>query len=299
MAEGAARRQAAGSIYDLGYRRYEGARLGRRSAALALFAYTFRAIWGIGRSWLAKLFPIGLFVIVMVPAVVVVAMAALAPEDYEIVKAEEVYGLVAIVMALFCAVAAPELVGRDERHHTLALYFSRPLSRVDYVATKLASLAVALFVLLFVPEVVIQGGNAVAATDTARYVRDNADLLPPLAASSAVTAAFMASLSLAVAMQTSRRAFATGAVIAAFVIPSALGNIFVETLSGEAQRYSLLISPIDLLQGAVYWMFGADFPQPSSLSKAGLDGGAYFAAALGYTLIAIGFVYRGIRRVSV
>lgn len=296
---GALPRQPSASIYDLGYRRYGGMRRGRRYAVLSLFTYSFWAIWGIGRSWLAKLFPMGLFVIAMVPALAVLTFAALAPEDVDIARPEEFFGFVAIVMALFCAVAAPELVGRDERRHTLALYFSRALSRADYVAAKLAALALSLFLLLFVPQIVSQAGNAVAASALARYLRDNADLLPPIAASSAVAAAFMAAVSLAVAMQTSRRSLATGAVIAIFVIPSAIGNIFVETLSGEAQKYSLLISPIDLLQGAVYWIFGAGYQAESSLSKAGLNGASYFAAAVVYTLLAVGFIYRGIRRINV
>ena len=44
-----------GSIYDLGYQAYEGPRLGRRSAVLALFAQTVRSCFGIGRGGRAKI----------------------------------------------------------------------------------------------------------------------------------------------------------------------------------------------------------------------------------------------------
>ena len=37
---------------------------------------------------------------------------------------------------LFCAVVAPELVSRDLRGGVLPLYFSRPLTRIDYALAK-------------------------------------------------------------------------------------------------------------------------------------------------------------------
>ena len=40
----------AGSIYDLGYRRYEGVRLGRGAAIRALAADSFRTTYGIGHG---------------------------------------------------------------------------------------------------------------------------------------------------------------------------------------------------------------------------------------------------------
>ncbi len=131
-------------IYDLGYRSYEGARLGRGYAVFSLFTYSLRSrVWpgpvlgqqavrnGLGVCW--RLFP----------ALVQLAVAAISPADFDVTHPENLlhrFGFVCIVLALFCAVAAPELIGRDQRHQTLALYFSRALSRTDYVTAKLAAL---------------------------------------------------------------------------------------------------------------------------------------------------------------
>ena len=49
-----------GSIYDLGYQGYEGPRLGRRSAATALFRNTLKGCFGIGRGGRAKIAPLAL-----------------------------------------------------------------------------------------------------------------------------------------------------------------------------------------------------------------------------------------------
>ncbi|HLQ49004.1 MAG TPA: ABC transporter permease, partial [Candidatus Dormibacteraeota bacterium] len=39
-----------GSIYDIGYRRYEGPRLGRAHAIRSLFFHSLRSTFGIGRG---------------------------------------------------------------------------------------------------------------------------------------------------------------------------------------------------------------------------------------------------------
>src|SRR4051794_41930445 len=67
-----------GSIYDLGYQGYEGPRLGRRSATVALFWNTLRACFGIGRGGRAKIAPFVLAALSLLPAVIAVGIAALA-----------------------------------------------------------------------------------------------------------------------------------------------------------------------------------------------------------------------------
>ncbi|HEX5370363.1 MAG TPA: ABC transporter permease subunit [Dehalococcoidia bacterium] len=290
---------ARASIYDLGYRSYDGVRLGRQYAALSLFAYSFRAIFGLGRSAWAKVFPIGLAIVASVPAFVLLGVAAIAPDQFEFAKPEEYFGFISIVLGLFCAVAAPELIGRDQRHHTLALYFSRALSRVDYLGAKLAAIALALLIVTVTPQILLLTGNAVATTSLTNYLKDNADLLLPVVGSSMLVAAFMGSVSLAIAVQTSRRAFATGAVIATFVILTAIGGILADTLTGSLRHYSLLISPFGLLEGAVYYIFNAPPKFDSNLDHAGLNGVWYVVAALVYTAIAVGVLYRKMQRLAV
>jgi ABC-2 type transport system permease protein len=46
-----------GSIYDLGYRHYEGKRNGRGYAMWSLFVESLRGVWGFGRPTTAKAAP--------------------------------------------------------------------------------------------------------------------------------------------------------------------------------------------------------------------------------------------------
>jgi len=115
----------AGTIYDIGYQRYEGVRLGRRHAIWALYIHSLRSVFGIGRSLSGKVGPMGLAVIAFLPAVIQLGVAAIAPAEVEVFRPEDYYAMIEIVLAVFCAVVAPELVGRDQRTNTLSLYFSR------------------------------------------------------------------------------------------------------------------------------------------------------------------------------
>ncbi len=54
-----------------------------------------------------------------------------------------IFPLRVLVMMIFIAAQAPELVSRDLRSHVLPLYFSRPLRRLDYPLAKLAAFILA------------------------------------------------------------------------------------------------------------------------------------------------------------
>jgi ABC-2 type transport system permease protein len=286
-------------IYDLGYRRYEGGRLGRPYAVLSLYLYTLRAIFGLGRSAMSKVFPIGLAIIAMVPALIQLAVAAVAPAEFEYTSPENYFGFVSLVLALFCAVSAPEVIGRDQRNHTLSLYFSRSLSRVDYVSAKLAALGSGVFMVLVIPQALLLAGNAVSTEEIVDYMKGNVDLLPPILAGALLIGGMMSGVSLAIGSQTPRRAWATGAVIAYFVIATALGSILFETIGGDDGGYALLLSPFAVLNGAVSWIFGAESEAGSEVAEAGLDGVTYLAAALGYTALSLGLLYRRFSRMAV
>src|SRR5690606_20540250 len=133
--------QEASSIYDLGYRRYEGARLGRRYAVLALYRESLRAAFGLGRSTGAKIGPAILIAIALVPALVQLLLGALLPVDeIELVTHPDYYSGIKFLLALYIGIVAPDVVGRDQRTRSLTLYFTRAITRWDYALGKLAAM---------------------------------------------------------------------------------------------------------------------------------------------------------------
>ena len=247
--------RAAGSIYDLGYRNYEGARLGRRHAVTSLYVQSLRGVFGLGRHHASKIIPLALAVITLLPAVVQVGVVALAEEEIDIFRPDDYYEFIQWPLALFVAAVAPELVGRDQRNRTLSLYFSRALLRSDYVLAKVAALATALLILTLVPQAMVFLGNALAGDDSVDYLRDNWRDFAPIVASGAFLSLFMASVALAIASQTPRWPLASGGVIAYFAITFVVTEILVHTLETGPPRYAFLFSGFHVMRGLTLWVF--------------------------------------------
>lgn len=248
--------QATGSIYDLGYRSYEGARLGRWHAITSVYTHSLRGVFGLGRHHSSKIIPFGLAIITLLPAVVQVGVVALAKETVDVFRPDDYYEFIQWPLALFVAAVAPELVGRDQRNRTLSLYFSRALLRSDYVLAKVASLATALLILMLVPQTAVFLGNSLAGDDSAGYLRDNWKDIAPIVVSGALLSLFMASVALAIGSQTSRWQLASGGVIAYFAITFVISEILVHTLATGPPRYSFLFSGFHVMRGLTLWVFG-------------------------------------------
>ena len=57
-----------GAIYDIGYRHYDGPRLGRREAIASIVGAGLRAVFGLGRSGRSKILPWGAVILALMPA---------------------------------------------------------------------------------------------------------------------------------------------------------------------------------------------------------------------------------------
>ena len=74
-------------IHNIGYRAYDGPRLGRSYATRSLYSQSLRGSYGLGRSVKSKVLPMLLFVVMCVPAAIMVAVAVATkandlPVDY-------------------------------------------------------------------------------------------------------------------------------------------------------------------------------------------------------------------------
>jgi ABC-2 type transport system permease protein len=254
----------AGSIYDLGYRGYDGPRLGRRHAVATLIRDAFRACWGIGRSGRAKIVPFGLFALAMIPAVVAVGVSALvsqlgqaggAFDDEAIIGFSSYFEYVWPLVALFVAAQAPELVGGDQRHRVLALLFARALRREDYAGGKLVALVAALLLLLLIPQAVILLGRALVPADVVEAIVADAAQVPAVIGQAILTAVFLGSLGLAIAAYTPRRAFATAGIIAVLIVPPLVSAVAVQLVGESTAGWLTLFSPPDILEGTNAFFF--------------------------------------------
>ncbi len=255
-----------GNIYDLGYRRYEGPRLGRAHAVRSLVSHSFRTTYGLGRGGRAKIAPIVFGSMAVLPAVLIVGVLTLIarlgidrpPESFGLVGFQSYFGAISAVIALFCAAQAPELYGRDQRHGVLALYFARALRRSDYALARLAGFGLAIFGLLLLPMAILFLGRVLLSTDIAAAFGANAPSIPPVVAQAALTAGVLGGMSMAISAYTPRRAYATAGIIALFVLPGVVAEIVINLGSGTIGNLLVLFSPNTVLDGTNALFFGLD-----------------------------------------
>ena len=282
---------ASGVIHDLGYRRYDGPRLGRRQITVALAWHSFRAAFGFGRGAKAKVVPVIALIALCLPAVInAFAMAQGNPrlvgyDTYQPVLRN-------LVMTVFVAVQAPELVSRDLRSRVLPLYFSRPIRTIDYPLAKYVAFTAACLVMIDVPVLLLYFGTIANVHGGAAVWAQTKALIPGLLVG-LMWSVVLAAVSLFLASLTGRRAFATGAVAIFFLLTFTLAEILlqVETnIAGRgpgpgkfgglpaatmAQKVAGLFSPFTLFDGVRMWLGGRGATPADNVPYPGGFGAVY------------------------
>ena len=285
-------------IHDIGYRSYDGPRLGRSYATRSLYSQSLRGAYGLGRSAKSKVLPMLLFVVMCVPAAIMVAvavatMATELPVDYtryEIVMQA--------VISLYVASQAPQSVSRDLRFKTVPLYFSRPIETADYVRAKFAALASAMFILTGAPLLVLYVGALLAKLDFTDQTKGFAQGL----VSVALLSLLFAGIGLVIAAVTPRRGFGIAAVIAVLTISygsvTTLQAIAHAQNSTDAIAWIGLFSPVTLIDGVQSAFLGAATNFPGGVGPSNGEGAVYVLVTLGLIAATYGLLIRRYRKVG-
>ena len=293
-----------GSIYDLGYRRYEGPRLGRAYAVRSMIVHSFRTTYGLGRGGRAKIAPLVLGGLAVLPAVLVVGALTLAArlgiqrqlEGASPISYESYFSSIGAIIALFCAAQAPELFGRDQRHGVLTLYFARALRRTDYALARLAGFALALLLLLLFPMAILFIGRGLLSTDIAATFGRDLPKVPAIIGQALLTAGLLGGLAMAVSAFTPRRAYATAGIIALFILPGIVAGIVIQLGSSAIGNWLVLLSQGTVLSGTNALLFGTSLPD--ELFFFDLPRWTFLAAALATIAVTIGLVLRRFARIT-
>lgn len=252
-------------IHDIGYRRYDGPRLGRGPVFAALVTHGLRTAFGLGRTAKAKMFP--WFVagcVAVVAAVLGVVRSQFGAEVDEVTGGYVGFvDTMAFLVIFFVAVAAPELVSRDLRSGVLPLYSSRPLGAIDYPLGKLAALTGAVWLLLGAPQLLMFAIAATSADGFGVIWSQAGDLAGGLAYAT-LWAVVFAAVGLLVASLTGRRPFAAGGIVAAFLLPTPVVAILAVLPSETVSTLAGIFSPVSLVQGVRIWLAGPAINDPNN-----------------------------------
>ncbi len=292
---------ATGSIYDLGYRRYDGPRLGRRHAIGALFVHGLRTTFGLGRSGRAKIAPLALGGLLALPAVVSVAFGALAggaAAEFNPITLEGYLPFAQTLLVFFVAAQAPELLVRDQRHRVLTLYFSRAIERTDYVLAKYLALLAAVAIVFALPQVILLLGMLFATPSLADGLAKAVPLVWPVVGRTIAVSALLAGVGLAASAFTVRRPFAAGTIIAAFLVLSGVVTVLVNRVGLDGPLALVaLADPFALMDGVSALLFDVA-PNMPAILRSDLPVWLFAATALVASAGAFGLVLLRYRRIS-
>lgn len=290
-----------GVIHDLGYRPYGGPRLGEGPVAWAFFTTGLRNAYGLGRSGRSKVLPMILLGLMLLPALILVGVLVQANNILDLTEQIVPYSTypltTQLLISVFVAAQAPALFSRDLRFRTITLYLARPMRRSVYVLVRLASVAVATFVLIGAPLLLLYLGGLLAGLpagrETGRFLG--------AAVGAALLAACLAGLAAVVSALTIRRGLAVAAVIVvllvSYTVVSAIQGISQEAGHDVVGQVAGVFSPYTLVNGVQVFLF--DAPEATATPPEGTAMGLLYVVATVLTVLgSIGALFVRYRRVS-
>jgi ABC-2 type transport system permease protein len=276
---GAPAAQPYGEVFDRGYQHYDGVRAGRSHAIQALVWYSVKRGLGIKKKWTAKIIPAALYLFAFIPAIVVVGVLSFVPAGTDL-SYPFLTDFIRFALLVFAAATAAEMLCDDRRENVLSLYFSRAITRADYLGAKVGALAILTGTIALGPPLLLFLGKTFLADNPISYFGHHADDLGRVIVYALLVSAYFSAIGLGVAAYTNRKGVATAIYIGGMIIIGGLANALYAALDGGARKYLLLVSPFDLAQSLSRWLFNGERPNDESLGGVQLSGPLMVAGVL-------------------
>ena len=234
-------------IFDRGYRRYDGPRLGVEGARRAVVVDGLRRVLGLRRKARRKILPWSLLAIAVTLAAVFVGLhffAGQLPVDVaaELPRYGELFDFFSWIAILFIALAGPTLLIPDRTQGVLSVYFSRPLTVTAYLEGKLTAFLGVTALIYLAPQLALHLGLAFLSDDGfLGYLGDNLGVLWKVPVVTAAYLALHGGLVTAISSVVKR----TGAAAAIFLgILTAGGSIAsrIGLIDADGVRYVSLLA---------------------------------------------------------
>ncbi|MEJ7901431.1 MAG: ABC transporter permease [Thermomicrobiales bacterium] len=275
-----------GEVFDRGYAHYTGERLGRKQAFRSLIGYSMKRALGIRKSWTAKILPFLLYTAAVIPLVIMIGVSALVP-DAGFASYSGYLAAIFLIVGIFVATAAPEMLCVDRRERTLPLYFSRAIARFDYVLAKVVAMTLLTMTLSMVPSIILWFGRQLVSDSPWQAMRDNVGDLGRVVFVGALIALVLGTGGLMISSLTDRKGVAVTVIIIGFLIVTGMANVGLELLEEyDWSRYLILFSIQDTFEGISNHLFNDS--SNWAVERADLSLPLYLGYVL--SLVAIGII---------
>jgi len=234
-----------GTVFDIGYQRYTDKREGRARSRRAVFKDGLRISLGLGRGGRAKILPWFFIAVLSIIGLVFAIVAGAADrlggpgtaERINLPSHSDYYGIASIILFVFAAVVAPELLCRDRRDGVINLYLVRPLTGSDYIAARWAAFLTVTLAAAWLPQIILflglAGGDPVPMTYLQKHWLD----IPRFFAAGAAMAVYATTLAMLAASFTTRRAYASVFLVGLFVITTPFTIGLASEIGGKAGQW--------------------------------------------------------------
>lgn len=280
-------------IYEGGYRRYDGPRLGQAASIRSVVRQTAQRVMGLRRPARSKALPFLSVVIAYLPALVFIGVVALLPKqvnDSVVPDYHDYYGFITSAIVLFVIFAAPEALCPDRRSRVLSLYLAAPLTRTTYLVAKALAVCGLLTLVTLGPPLLLLIARAIQG-DGPEGVSGFLSVFARIGGTGLMLSVFYTAVSMAISSLTDRRAFASGGTLLAIIGSSIVAGILGGALD-LAESFFLLnlsLAPLELLN-RIYGQTG-DLPEVATWAVA--------AAVAAWTLVGFGVTWWRYQRLRV
>ena len=234
-----------GTVFDIGYQHYTGRREGRNRSRAAVFKDGIRTALGLGRGGRAKILP-WLFIVVLAAIALIMALVAGAANHFggpgaaakaNLPSHSDYYGIASIIMFVFAALVAPELLCRDRREGVITLYLVRPLTGSDYIISRWAAFLTVMTAAAWLPQIILFLGLSMSDPHPVSYLGQHWLDIPRFLAAGLVMAAYATTLAMLTASFTTRRAYASVFLVGLFVITAPFTVGLAQEIGGRAGEW--------------------------------------------------------------
>jgi ABC-2 type transport system permease protein len=298
-------RPAEAVIVDRGYRHFDGTRKGRRGAMGAVVRDGLRRVLGLRRKGRRKILPWTLITMALVSVAVLSALhyAANRVGVTDLVADElphhrEYFEFISRIALLFVAFATPELLVPDREQGVLAVYLSRPLRTIDYLAAKGMSLGILILGFYLIPQTIFHLLLGVFSPDGfTTFMVDNLDVLWQVPATSLVYFVGHASIALIIATLIPRVGFAAGIFLGVMIMLNPLSEFIVEFSNFAGSKYGALLAFESHPHLVRDWIFGAS-TSGYPMTGAGFEPWVALVTIVVVAAMAVAFAWNRYRNLS-
>jgi ABC-2 type transport system permease protein len=212
---------------------------------------------GMRRPWTAKIIPMLLYAAVAIPVLIAIGIRAFFPA-FQFLNYPEFFGAIFLLVGIFVALIAPEMMSSDRHDGLLPLYFSRPIGRGSYVVAKLLATGLLTLSMSLLPAVVLWLGNGLLAPEPLPALRASLDDLGRIVVAGTMIAFYLGAIGLLISSFTGRKSVAVGVIILGFVLSESLSLAISEALRDQPDlaRWALVMSPSRTIVALVGGLFG-------------------------------------------